>query len=239
MPELPELIERGLNDFVAAAKTSLGDRLLSVVLFGSAAEGRMRATSDVNLILVLSEFRQRDVEVLAPALRLARAAILLEPMFLLASEVETAAECFAQKFSDIGRRRRVVYGPDPFASLKIPRGAEIFRLRQVLLNLAMRLRESFAEKAGREDQIALLIADAAGPLRTSAATLAELETGTRQAPKEALEAFAASNPEWVKAVNLISAVREQRTDASQPATPALFAILEIAEALRRRAEGLQ
>ena len=198
----------------------------------------MRATSDVNLILVLSEFKPDEIEQLAPALRLARAAIRLAPMFLLASEVQAAAECFAQKFADILRRRRVLHGPDPFAAIRIPRPAEIFRLRQVLLNLTMRLRESFAEKAGREDQIAMLIADAAGPLRTSAAALLELETGAQQSPKEALEAIAQSNPQWVRAVELISAIREQRADPSQPMQPALFAIFAIAEALRRRAESL-
>ena len=47
MSALPENVERGLNDFLAAAKTALGKNPGSVVLFGSAAEGRMRATSDV------------------------------------------------------------------------------------------------------------------------------------------------------------------------------------------------
>lgn len=233
---MTENVERGLNDFLAAAKSALGERLVSVVLFGSAAEGRMRATSDVNLILVLSEFRQDEIERLAPALRMARAAIRLEPMFLLSPEVQAAAESFAQKFSDIVRRRRVLYGPDPFASLEIPRSAQIFRLRQVLLNLTMRLRESFAQQAGRDDQIALLVAESAGPLRTSAAALAELETGKRQQPKEALAEFAHGKPEWTQAVATISEIREQRAAAS--ATPVLFAILDIADAMRRRAEKL-
>lgn len=238
MSDLPANVEQGLKDFIDAAKSALGERLSSVVLFGSAAEGRMRATSDVNLILVLSEFRQADVEKLAPALRLARAAIRLEPMFLLSSETQAAAECFAQKFADIKRRRRVLLGSDPFATLEIPRAAEIFRLRQVLLNLTMRLRESFAEQSGRDDQIALLIANVSGPLRTSAAALIELESGKPQSPKEALEAFAQSNTQWAAAVKLISAIREQKSDASQSPAAALFAIFEIAEALRHRAEKL-
>src|SRR5258706_4399732 len=174
-PALPEIVDRALTDFIAAAKAAFVERLSSVVLFGSAAEGRLRATSDVNLILVLTEFRQSDAESLAPALQIARAAIRLEPMFLLVSEVPMAAECFAQKFADIGRRRRVLHGPDPFANVTIPRAAEIFRLKQVLLNLVLRLRESFTVRAGREDQVALLIADTAGPLRACAATLLELE----------------------------------------------------------------
>src|SRR5947209_8244974 len=122
---LPQTVDRALTDFLDAAKSAFADHLSSAVLFGSAAEGRMRATSDVNLILVLTEFVPGEIDRLAPALNLARAAIRLEPMFLLESEIPAAAECFAQKFADIARRRRVLHGPDPFVNLTVPRGAEI------------------------------------------------------------------------------------------------------------------
>jgi predicted nucleotidyltransferase len=238
---LPENVSQALTDFIAAAKTAFGERLFSAVLFGSAAEGRLRATSDVNLILVLTAFLQADAEQLAPALQIARAAIRLEPMFLLDSEVPLAAECFAQKFADIGRRRRVLHGPDPFANMAIPRAAEIFRLKQVLLNLVLRLRESFAVRAGRGEQIAMLVADTAGPLRACAATLLELETGKVHTPKEALDLVAQSSgkPEWQQALNLVSEVREQRPIAGETLAPALFSILEIAGHLRNRAESLR
>jgi predicted nucleotidyltransferase len=240
-PPLPETVSQALNDFIAAAKAAFSERLSSVVLFGSAAEGRLRATSDVNLILVLTDFLQNDAEQLAPALKIARAAIHLEPMFLLASEIKLAAECFAQKFSDIARRRRVLHGPDPFANVTIPRAAEIFRLKQVLLNLVLRLRESFAVRAGREDQVAMLVADTAGPLRACAATLLELETGHVHSPKDALDLVAQSSgkAEWQRALNRVSDVREQRAVAAESLTPALFAILEIAGHLRSRAESLR
>jgi len=239
MPALPESVNQPLTAFIAAAQTALGDHLHSVALFGSAAENRMRATSDVNLILVLAEFVQSEIERLAPDLRLARAAIRLEPMFLLEREIPAAVECFAQKFADIQRRRLVLYGPDPFASIRIPRPAEIFRLRQVLLNLTMRLRESFAERTGKDDQIALLLAENAGPLRAAAATLLELETGKAFPPKEALDQIAQSKPEWAAAAERISAIREQRSQASTPIACDVFAFLEMGDALRHRAESLK
>src|SRR5260370_15479953 len=240
-PPLPETVSRALSDFIGSAKSAFGERLSSVVLFGSAAEGRLRATSDVNLILVLTEFQQGDVEQLAPALKIARAAIRLEPMFLLLSEIPAAAECFAQKFADIARRRLVLDGPDPFTNIAIPRAAEIFRLKQVLLNLVLRLRESFAVRAGSEDQVALLVAATAGPLRACAATLLQLETGNIHTPKEALDLVVQSygKPEWQRALEHVSEVREQRAVAGDTLTPALFAILEIPGPLRSRAESLE
>ena len=45
MDNLPVNVARTLDDFVAAAKASFGSSLKSAVLFGSAAEGQLRATS--------------------------------------------------------------------------------------------------------------------------------------------------------------------------------------------------
>ena len=51
-----------LDAFLQAVKESFGKDLLSVVLCGSAAEGKLRATSDVNLVLVLSSFEQSKAD---------------------------------------------------------------------------------------------------------------------------------------------------------------------------------
>jgi predicted nucleotidyltransferase len=56
LPDLPAQVARVLTDFVSAAQTAFANELRGVVLFGSAAEGRLRATSDVNLLIILSNF---------------------------------------------------------------------------------------------------------------------------------------------------------------------------------------
>ncbi|HJZ99056.1 MAG TPA: nucleotidyltransferase domain-containing protein [Candidatus Solibacter sp.] len=239
--QLASKVERVLADFVEAARGAFGDRMTSIVLFGSAAEGRLRLASDVNIILVLTEFAQSDAERLAQSLALARAAVNLRPMFLLASEIPAAAECFAQKFADIARRRRVLCGPDPFAGLVVPRAAVISRLRQVLLNMTMRVRESYAERAGRGDQVARLAAETAGTLRTCASALLELETGVYHAPKEALTLIvqSAGRAEWAEALAQISAIREGTAVAPASASATVAAILEMSAHLRERAEKLK
>ena len=50
--DLPQPERRILDEFVEAARAAFGPDLHSVVLFGSAAEGALRPTSDINLILV-------------------------------------------------------------------------------------------------------------------------------------------------------------------------------------------
>lgn len=54
--DLPAPISRSIGDFVDAAAATFGADLKSVILYGSAADGSMRPTSDVNLFLVLSTF---------------------------------------------------------------------------------------------------------------------------------------------------------------------------------------
>ena len=122
----------------------------------------------------------------------AEAAINLQVMFLLEEEIPSAAEFFAQKFADILRRHRIIYGKDVLASLKVSRHAAIFRLRQILLNLVLRLRESFASRGHRPEQAALILVDTFGPLRAASATLLELEGAPNPDASAALTAVAAS-----------------------------------------------
>ena len=56
LTDLPPDVASALGDLRAAAQAALGEQLVSMVLYGSGAEGRLRATSDVNIILVLSTF---------------------------------------------------------------------------------------------------------------------------------------------------------------------------------------
>ena len=103
LQDLPENVRRVLGDFLDSAHLALGASLKSVILFGSAAEGRLRATSDVNLLLVLDAFPEDAARQLQPQLEMAYAAIRLRVMLLLESELDSALEAFAKKFADIGR----------------------------------------------------------------------------------------------------------------------------------------
>lgn len=238
---LPRPVTAALDGLVEAARAALGESLSSIVLYGSAAEGRVRATSDINLILVLSRFEQTAIDRLREPLRAAQAAVGLTAMLVLETEIPEAAEAFAAKFADIGRRRRVLYGRDPFAALQVPRPATIARLRQVLLNLVLRLRAAYALRSLREEQLALVVADAAGPLRSAAASLLELEGETPGSPRASLQRVAATlAPDgFTEALARLSEAREQGLLPPGVAGPTLFRLLELAGALRARLAALR
>jgi hypothetical protein len=158
-------------------------------------------------------------------------------MFALDSELDAAGEAFAQKFADITRRHSVLFGEDLISPLQIPRDALVRRVQQVLLNLTMRLRETYVERSLREEQCALAVADAAGPLRTSAATLLELGGRPAPSPKEALETIVRDldGGEHVSLLPLISEAREHRALSGGRGAETLFRTARLAEALYRAA----
>jgi predicted nucleotidyltransferase len=236
LPALPEQVSRVLNKFIDAAQAAFAADLLSIVLFGSAAEGRLRATSDVNLLLVLGRFDPARAEKLRSPLHVAQAAIRLNPMFVVEAELSSVITAFAEKFSDILRRRKVLYGKDLFVGIEIPRAILAARLEQVLLNLILRLREAYIMRGLREEQLALAIAEAAAPLRSCAAMLLELEGQRENSPRAALEKYVKSTGEsaWLESLPRISEAREQRMLPPGVADPTVLNLIDVTKSMFSR-----
>jgi hypothetical protein len=188
--DLPGDVANALEEFGATSIAAFGASLKSLLLFGSAAEGRLRATSDVNLVMVFSRLDLDAVKAWRPQVELLVAAIDLQPLILLEDEIAAAADAFAVKYFDILHRRRVLHGTDPFATLTISNEALRRRVSQVLLNLALRLRHTLllGNDAGR----ARALVDAIGPLRASAVALQEIANQPRTEPRAALLSLAAT-----------------------------------------------
>lgn len=241
MQGIPAEIARELQRFVEAAKAAWSDHLRSIVLYGSAAEGSLRKTSDVNLLIVLSEFDRPRTDQVREALRYARAAIRLNVMLLLDSEMADATAAFGVKFDDIQARHRVLCGNDPFDGVEVPRAAAIARLRQVLLNLRLRLRERYASQGLREEQLARVAADFAGPLRACAATLCRLEGRPQPSPKAALE-YVVNGLSEPRFAPMLAALSEARAEGLLPPGTAgdlLFLMIDLASVLYARAAVLE
>jgi len=239
--ELPAKVNSVLSEFVNSTKKAFANDLRSIVLFGSGAEGKLRPASDVNIIVLLTRFDQHKADQMREPLRLAEAAIKLKAMFLLEEELQPASQAFAVKFADVKRRRRVLYGDDPFAGVSVSREDSIFRLKQTLLNMILRLRESYISRGSREEQLVATIADAAGPLRSCAATLLELEGGAAPSAKDALEQISSTLPgaeKRIEGLQLVSEARRKQTLPPGVAALTLFHLIELARLMWVRAAAL-
>lgn len=237
---LPQNIKDSLETITNAAKNSFGSDLVSVVLYGSAAEGRVRASSDVNLLIILKRFEKAGVDQIREPFRTAHVAVQMDIMFILESEIDQASEAFAVKFADIFSRNCILYGSNPFTSRSIPREAAIRRLRQIILNLRMRLRERYALVSLREEQLAPIIADFSGPLRACAASILKLEGGTPASPKEALNKIVSdlNDSRWQSLLTVISEVREQQILPAGTGGSVTFQLIELTTKLEERVQKL-
>lgn len=229
-------VEPVLTELVEAARRAFGTGLASVVLFGSGAENRLRASSDVNLMILLERVEQSALDAFREPLRAAHAAVRAEVMMLTRSELRTAAELFPVKYSDIRARHRVLAGSDPFESLEIPEGDLRRQTREILMNTALRLRSHYVRLSIRDEQLVPVIADAAGPLRAAAAALAALEGMKAPSPREALANLAAeTGAEYAAAVANLSRAREAGALSAGNAGATLLALSRLAALLCERA----
>jgi hypothetical protein len=205
LEDLPQPAAIVLQEFVTALVETAGSQLDSVILFGSGAEGRLRTTSDLNLLVVADGLSLEKLDAIRLAFLAGRSAAGLTAMFVGKAELPRAMEAFAVKFTDIKARHRVLYGSSPLETVVISREATIRRVRQVLLNLTLRLREQYVIDGEHEERLARILADITGPMRASAATLISLQDGRTLAPKAALEEIVAGGS-WEECLAGISSV---------------------------------
>lgn len=227
------LAENSLSDLVAVARDAFGEDLAAAVVFGSAADGTLRETSDVNLMLILTSFNQQKADQVREALRLSRAAVDMHVMFIIETELPTAVKAFALKFSDIKLRHRILYGKNLFSALSVAREDLIANAKQILLNFQLRTREQYMLVSLREEQLVSLIADAAAPLRTSAVALRQIRNEAHVNAKEALEVFVSKLDDdgFSSALKNMSHARETANLSPGVAAGVLIKLLELSHLL--------
>lgn len=233
--EVPPPVKRALAGFVAAQRSAFGSALHSITLFGSAAEGRMRPNSDVNLMTVLTTIDRRAMVRLSPDYRAAHAAARISCMFIRLDEIPAAYRSFAVKFEDIANRRRILVGADPFAGLAMSRDDMRRRVEEDLLNLTLRLRERTIFHNAAPEQFETLIFEVSSGVRVAAAAILWLEGAPRLAPREALEELVSSGePHWARTARTISAVRQDLVVSRQAMLSAIDDLQEIVAWMRKR-----
>jgi predicted nucleotidyltransferase len=131
-----------LKELVSRFERSLHDRLVSLILYGSAAgEDHHAKFSDLNVLVVLKEITTRELIECEPILGWWRETGHPAPTIMSEEEVHNSADCFPIEFRDMKDRRKVLYGPDVIADVKVDGKfyraqiehelrAKLFRLRQ-------------------------------------------------------------------------------------------------------------
>lgn len=128
-----------------------GDRLVSVILYGSAAAGDYHGPySDLNVLCVLNAVTPRELSDSEPVFRWWRDAGYSAPLLMSEEEVRTSADCFPIEFHDMTDRRKVLFGRDAIAGTAVDRKywrAQIeYQLRSRLLRLRQQATAALADR---------------------------------------------------------------------------------------------
>jgi hypothetical protein len=131
-----------IQELVRKLEHAFNDRLVSVILYGSAAlEGQQDSYSHVDVLCVLKHVTPRELGDGEPVIRWWRGRGHGSPLMMSEEEAHNSADCFPVEFSDMKERRKVLYGIDVIADLHVdPRHyrvhlehelrSKLFRLRQ-------------------------------------------------------------------------------------------------------------
>jgi predicted nucleotidyltransferase len=132
-----------LNQLVTKLERAFSDRLLCVVLYGSAANQHDRF-SDLNVLCVLKQITPRELSEVEPVMRWWQQHGHPSPLLMSEEEVHNSADVFPIEFRDMKDRRKVLYGPDVIADVKVDLSRYRIQVEHELRSKLIRLRQKAA-----------------------------------------------------------------------------------------------
>jgi predicted nucleotidyltransferase len=172
---LPRSAKRPLDELAKSLRESLGDALVSIIVYGSAARGEYKeGSSDLDVLVVVSDTTRDALVGISNALVLARSAAGIETMLLTEEEILRAADVFPLFYEDIQKCHAVVFGRDPFDGLVISASHRRLRIEQELRDAQIRLRRAVIDGRGDERALGRVVARKLRQLRFPLRALLEL-----------------------------------------------------------------
>ncbi|MGA2181868.1 MAG: hypothetical protein ABSH47_02455 [Bryobacteraceae bacterium] len=177
-------MEKKLAQLVEKTRAALGDRLVAVILYGSGASGEHHAKfSDLNVLSVVTGVTARELADTEPVVRWWRGEGNPSPLLLSREEVLTSSDVFPIEFHDMLEQRRVLYGEDVIAGLRIERTFYRAQVEHDLRSKLLRLRQKAAAVLSDRDALLALMLDSVSTfciLLRHAMLLAGLNPGTKK-----------------------------------------------------------
>jgi hypothetical protein len=153
-------MENTLNQLLERLTKALGDRLVSVVLYGSAAAGdHHEGFSDLNVLCVLDQVTTRELGQSEPVFRWWREKGNPSPLLLSEHEVATSTDCFAIEFHDIKTHHRILQGKDVISQLVVDDAFYRAQVEHDLRAKLLRLRQKASGMLSDADLLRRLLAD--------------------------------------------------------------------------------
>jgi hypothetical protein len=153
-------MEKILEQLTAKLKTAFDTRLISVIVYGSAASAAGKdAYSDINVLCVLSRVTPLELADSEAVFRWWRAAGHPSPLLMSREEVVRSADCFPIEFYDMREQRQVLLGEDVIEGLVIEDRFHRAEVEHELRSKLLRLRQKATALLADREMLLRLMAD--------------------------------------------------------------------------------
>jgi predicted nucleotidyltransferase len=232
----------GVEEFARRLETALGENLVSLVLFGSAARGtHVEGRSDVNLLLIV---RDASVAALHPA-----TPVVAEwskrgqppPLVFAESEWRASADVFPIEIEDMREAYRLLAGRNPFEGVTTRRTDLRMELEHEVRGKVLRLRTEYAAAAADGKALGRLLLHSAGTFFVLFRALLRLTGGAPPARHDALvkEAAAAAGLEAAAFSWVLAALDGKQRPELQPYDPIAGRYVDAMEKLAEYVDKLE
>lgn len=154
------VMDQVVNQLVEKLRAAYGDRLVSVVLYGSAASGDHHPKfSDYNVLCVLRALTPRELRESEEIFRWWREQGSPAPLLLSEQEVTTSTDCFAIEFLDIKQQHQLLHGKDVISGLAVDRSFYRAQVEHDLRAKLLRLRQKASGMLSDSDLLRRLLVD--------------------------------------------------------------------------------
>jgi len=153
-------MEQLLQQLQEKLQKAYGERLVSLVLYGSAVTGQHHAKfSDYNVLCVLSQLGPAELADGERIFQWWRGKGSPAPLLLTETEVATSTDCFAIEFHDIKKDHRILYGKDVIAGLAVDDSFYRAQVEHDLRAKLLRLRQKAGGMMSDPDLLRRLLLD--------------------------------------------------------------------------------
>jgi hypothetical protein len=177
MQELLDKLTRKLCD-------AYGERLISVVLYGSGASGdHHERYSDLNILCVFDRITTAEMSASGEVFRWWRKHGNPAPLLMTEEEIRHSTDCFAIEFHDMRGSHRVLFGRDIIGALEVDDTFYRAQVEHELRAKFLRLRQKAAGMLSDDALLRRLLADSVSSfcvLFRHALVLSGVEPGTRK-----------------------------------------------------------
>ncbi len=180
-------------ELAAQVTTALGGRVVSFLVYGSAARpGAAASRGSVDTLLIADGVDQGLLGALASAVAPWVAAGHPPPIVLSEAEWHASADAFAIEYEDIRSAYRLVAGRDPWPGVTVQREDVQRQLEHELVGKLVRLRQGYVGAEGDAGRLTALVAGSASGFLTMLRTTLRLAgTPVPATPAEVVLAAAA------------------------------------------------